>query len=82
MKNQLLVLLLFSFFIGTAQIQKNNKSSLTIEIIMQSPDKWIGTSPDDISWDEKSVNIYFDWNPEQDTLASKYAYNLKSKAIF
>ncbi len=79
MKNQLIILLLFSFFFGSAQVQKNNKSLLTIEQIMQSPGKWIGTSPDNISWDEKSTKIYFEWNPEKDTLSSLYSYNLKTR---
>ena len=62
-----------------AQIQKNNKSVLTIEQIMQDPAKWIGTSPENIVWSEQSGKIYFDWNPEKDTLSSLYSFDLKSK---
>ncbi|NQU51757.1 MAG: DPP IV N-terminal domain-containing protein, partial [Bacteroidetes bacterium] len=81
MRNLFLILLVFSVFTGFAQIQKNNKSSLTIEQIMQNPDKWIGTSPSGIFWDEKGENIYFDWNPEQDTLSSLYSISIKTKKI-
>jgi len=81
MKNQLFFLLLFSFFIGSAQIEKDNKSALTIEQIMQDPDKWIGASPENISWGQQSKNIYFEWNPERDTLSSLYSYNLKTGKI-
>lgn len=48
---------------------------------MQDPVKWIGTAPDNISWDEQSINIYFDWNPEKDTLSSLYSYKLKTGEI-
>lgn len=81
MKNLFLILFLFCAFTGFSQIQKNNKSKLTIEQIMQNPDKWIGTSPSGIFWDEKGKNIYFNWNPEMDTLSSIYSYSVKTKKI-
>jgi dipeptidyl aminopeptidase/acylaminoacyl peptidase len=81
MKNLLVLLFVCYVFSGFSQIQINNKSALTIEKIMQSPDKWIGTSPSGIFWDEESSKIYFDWNPEQDTLSALYAYSLKTKSI-
>jgi len=81
MKKLLLILFVLSVFAGQAQIEKNNKSTLTIEKIMQDPDKWIGTLPEEISWGEESNNIYFTWNPEHDTLSSLYSYSLKSKKI-
>ena len=79
MKNLFLFFLITNAFILSAQIQKNNKSTLTIEKIMQDPKTWIGTSPDNIVWGEQNNLIYFDWNPEQDTLSSLYSYNLKTK---
>lgn len=79
MKKLLLLLLVAGSFIATAQIQKNNQSVLTIEQIMQDPAKWIGTSPENIFWNEQSDRIFFDWNPEKDTLSSKYAFALKSE---
>lgn len=81
MKKLLTIILVASVFGGFAQIEKNNKSSLTIEEIMQNPAQWIGTSPSDISWNEAGTKIYFDWNPDRDTLSSLYAYSLDSKKI-
>ncbi|WP_163326030.1 S9 family peptidase [Draconibacterium mangrovi] len=77
---------ILSFFIlftfsGFCQVSQLNKSSLSIETIMQDPAKWIGTSPDDISWSEDGAKIYFQWNPEQDTLESLFAYDLATKEI-
>ncbi len=79
MRNFLLFTLVFVFCTGNAQIQKNNRSSLSIEKIMQDPDKWIGRSPSEITWSEDSKKIYFDWNPDHDTLSSLYGYTLTSK---
>lgn len=79
MKNILFFVCLFFVVTGYSQIQKNNKSQLTIEQIMQAPEKWIGASPENIFWSETNDAIFFDWNPEKDTLASLYRYSLKSK---
>ena len=81
MRNLLLILFVFCAFTGFSQIQKNNRSTLTIEQIMQNPDKWIGTSPSGVFWDEKGEKIYFDWNPGMDTLSSLYSYSIKTKEI-
>lgn len=72
---------MFCAVLASAQIEKNNRSSLTIEQIMQDPDKWIGFSPERISWSEDNSKVYFNWNPEKDTLPSLYSYQLKSKSI-
>jgi len=64
-----------------AQIEKNNQSQLSIEQIMQDPAQWIGTSPSDIEWNDAGTKIYFDWNPDRDTLSSMYAYSLETKKI-
>lgn len=76
-----LTFLLFVTFscLVSAQIQKNNQSPLTIEQIMQDPKTWSGTSPDNIFWSEQSDRIFFNWNPERDTLSSLYSWNLKTK---
>lgn len=58
--------------------QPQNHRPLTIEKIMQDPEKWIGTEPDRIFWNEASDVVYFDWNPEQDTLPSRYCFSLKN----
>jgi len=81
MKQLIFITLLFSSFVAFPQIQKNNKSALTIEQIMQNPDKWIGTSPSGIYWGEAGETIYFNWNPDHDTLSSLYSYSLSSKKI-
>ncbi|WP_372947739.1 prolyl oligopeptidase family serine peptidase [Mariniphaga sp.] len=81
MKNILFFVLLFFVMAGNSQIQKNNQSQLTIEQIMQAPEKWIGASPEEIFWSEINNAIFFNWNPKQDTLASLYRYSLKSKKI-
>ncbi len=81
MKKLIVIVLVFCAITGFSQIQKNNKSALTIEQIMQNPDKWIGTSPSGIFWDESGENIYFNWNPERDTLSSLYSYSTKTKKI-
>ncbi len=81
MKKLLTIILLATVFGAYAQVEKNNKSSLTIEQIMQDQDQWIGTSPSDISWNETGTKIYFDWNPDRDTLSSLYSYSLETKTI-
>jgi len=81
MKKLLTILLLAFVFTAFGQIQQKNLSQLTIETIMQDPAKWIGTSPEDITWSDDGTKIYFDWNPNQDTLSSLYSYSLKTKNI-
>lgn len=81
MKNILFFVFLFFIITGNSQIQKNNKSRLTIEQIMQAPEKWIGASPENMYWSENSEAVFFDWNPGKDTLASLYSYSLKTKKI-
>ncbi|MEE4285652.1 MAG: DPP IV N-terminal domain-containing protein, partial [Mariniphaga sp.] len=81
MKNMLFFVFLFMVLTGISQIQKNNQSQLTIEQIMQAPEKWIGASPEGIFWSETGDAIFFEWNPEQDTLASLYSYSLKPGKI-
>ena len=81
MKNFITILFACAALFSSSQIQKNNKSELTIEQIMQAPEKWIGTSPEQINWNIYNEKIYFNWNPEQDTLATMHAYSLKAKSI-
>jgi len=81
MKNLLFLFLLLIPLASFSQIQKNNQSPLTIEQIMQDQDKWVGSLPENIYWGEQGENIYFDWNPEQDTLSSLYLYSLEDEKI-
>lgn len=79
MKKPISAFLLISFSIaGFSQIQ-SNKSVLTIDKIMQDPDKWIGTLPENMVWSDDSKTIYFDWNPEKDTLSSLHSYRVDTK---
>lgn len=66
----LLGLLLFWAIIVSAQ----NKplSQLTVEEIMQAPEKFIGTSPSRISWSKDSKSIFFNWDPDGDGRSSAY----------
>jgi dipeptidyl aminopeptidase/acylaminoacyl peptidase len=79
---KLFTLLLTTFVLTAfAQIEKTNESSLTIEQIMQDQAQWIGTSPSDFKWSDSGDKIYFEWNPERDTLSSLYAYPLATEKI-
>jgi len=49
--------------LGSASVYAQNPAPLTVEKIMRDP-KWMGVSPTNIQWDEKSRNVYFNWNPE------------------
>ena len=81
MKNLQILLLMLIPCTLFAQIQRNNQSLLSIEQIMQEPDKWVGSLPENSYWGEQGENIYFNWNPEQDTLSSLYSYSLETEEI-
>lgn len=51
------------YIISFDQSAAQEKSTLTIEKIMQDP-KWMGTSPDRVYWSDKGDKLYFSWNPE------------------
>lgn len=46
-------------------------STLTVDQIMQDP-KWMGVSPDNVFWDQVDGRVYFDWNPDSETLNSLF----------
>lgn len=48
------------------------KPELTVEKIMQDPDTWIGSLPDQIQWSEDGRWIYFTWNPDHSPGDSLY----------
>ncbi len=81
MKELISILLIFCSITSFPQVQKDNKSTLTIEQIMQNPDEWIGTSPSGIFWGENSRNIYFSWNPDRDILSSLYCYSTETGKV-
>lgn len=78
MKQPLLWLLCLATSINFAQ--SNNQSKLTIEKIMHGDD-FVGTSPSRLDWSDDSKTIFFNWNPDKDTLSSSYKVDIKSKAI-
>ncbi|WP_298708591.1 DPP IV N-terminal domain-containing protein, partial [Chitinophaga sp.] len=52
--------------------------TLTVEKIMRDP-KWIGTSPDNISWGIDGKTIYFNWNPDKAPADSLYSIQLSQR---
>lgn len=65
---------IFFFLLSTAVVAQkpaSNQSVLNIEKIMQGP-SFVGESPSGIFWSPDSKQVFFNWNPEQDTLSSLY----------
>ncbi len=58
----------------TAQTVEN-RSTLSIAEIMQG-DRFVGYLPSGINWSEDSKTIFFQWNPDMDTLRSTYKFDL------
>lgn len=54
---------LLLFFAAYAWAQTKPLSQLTVEEIMQAPEKFIGTSPSRVSWSKDSKSIFFSWDP-------------------
>jgi dipeptidyl aminopeptidase/acylaminoacyl peptidase len=75
---QLLVIISAIATISTSSAQ--NQSALTIDQIMQG-EGFVGYLPSSIRWTEDSQNITFTWNPDQDTLRSRYRVNPSDKEI-
>ncbi len=59
---------LFPLFLSS---QSSGPSTLTIPLIMQG-ERFVGHSPESIQWSEDNKAVYFSWNPERDTLRSRY----------
>jgi len=51
--------------------QKNTLQKLDLQYIM-SGEKFIGYSPESIFWHPNSKEIFFSWNPTNDSLRSTY----------
>ncbi len=69
-KPGLLLILIAAYFPISAQ-PLQNQSILTIGQIMQG-ERFVGFLPDDIRWSEDSRAVYFNWNPDMDTLRGLY----------
>ncbi len=41
-----------------------NRPELTVDMIMQDPETWIGAWPSDVFWTDDAETIYFSWNPQ------------------
>lgn len=74
------LLLIFFIFSLTSYGQVNNKSALSLEQIMKGND-FVGHLPEQISWSDDSKSIYFNWNPDRDTLSSRYKVDINTKTI-
>ncbi|MCY7356084.1 MAG: prolyl oligopeptidase family serine peptidase [Rudanella sp.] len=46
-------------------ISATTSPRLTVELIMQDPKMWVGTSPSGAFWAEDGKTLYFNWNPEK-----------------
>ena len=71
MKRQFYRFVLFSLFIIHITLIKG-QGTLTIENIMKG-DRFTGFSPADVRWSPYGNVLYFDWNPEMDTIPSLYS---------
>ncbi|UNY99671.1 alpha/beta fold hydrolase [Zhouia spongiae] len=75
-----LFFLLFVFVSAACFGQDKNQSQLSIDRIMKGED-FVGYLPTGIRWSDDSKNIFFSWNPDNDTIRSAYGVNVRSKAI-
>lgn len=44
-------------------------------------EEWMGASPEDPYWSKDGEEIYFEWNPKKELLASKYVYKMETGEI-
>jgi dipeptidyl aminopeptidase/acylaminoacyl peptidase len=72
-----LTLLYAGVYFHFADAQPVNKSPLSIETIMQRTEFWRGSEPEDLLWSSDNQTLYFEWNPERDTLPGTYRISLK-----
>jgi dipeptidyl aminopeptidase/acylaminoacyl peptidase len=75
-----LTLLPFAGIGQTAPSSVTARPVLTIEQIMQTPARWVGTAPTALRWSADSRQVYFRWNPEQNQRDSLYAVDFASNA--
>ncbi len=67
------ILLFFSFSQGLFA----GKPLLTVEKIMQNPDRWIGTLPSSAFWAPDSHTFYFDWKKDTNGIQQLYKANIQ-----
>ena len=79
MRTILLGLVLIGYtFISEAQVR--NDSELKIEDIMKGED-FVGSSPGSPQWSLDSKSVYFNWNPDNEEISSRYKYDVASGAV-
>lgn len=61
MRRSLLLLLFALSLVGTLSAQQ---PTLTVDLITQDPDTWIGAWPTDVLWTDDPAWLYFRWNPQ------------------
>ena len=71
MQKPFLTILLLAFSLSLIAQPVNNRSTLTIEQIMQG-EAFVGHLPEGIHWSEDGRTIYFSWQRGQDSLRSPY----------
>ena len=75
-----LITLLYLAFTVFSFAQVKNESTLSIDEVMQG-ENFVGYLPTNISWSDNSKNIYFSWNPDNDTIRSTYQVDITSNKI-
>lgn len=57
--------------ISSSAVFAQQLAPLTVEKIMRDP-KWIGVAPSNVNWSDDSKQLYFSWNPENNSGDSLY----------
>ncbi|PEN14678.1 S9 family peptidase [Longibacter salinarum] len=54
-------------------------SELSVEQIMQDPERWVGDWPENLRWHDNGRIVYFDWNPGGEFPSdSLFSYNVET----
>ena len=56
--------LVFFIAVSALPVLAQNPPELTVDMIMQDPDTWIGAWPTDVFWTDDGEHLYFRWNPQ------------------
>ncbi|NOY37999.1 MAG: S9 family peptidase [Chlorobi bacterium] len=68
----IILLILLPGFFSFSQTREQVPPELTVEKIMQDPDKWIGTLPNSAFWSPDSRTFYFEWKKDTNGLRQLY----------
>lgn len=69
---KILLSLSLVFWVTFSFAQTKPLTELTVEEIMQSQTKFVGTPPSRVSWSKDSKDIFFTWNPEDSGNPTSY----------